>query len=256
MEDLVGLEGWRAIETAPTIGHMLVFHERHGEDLVSEAFRFDNGKFGLATFNGSIMNCEPTHWRPLPASPTAAPSKATGEEDCPLCDGQDLNCPVCAAAEARRSDRKNAPLSQQMRTDGEQSPRPVATDQNAAANTSGATLTAAAPAPGRGGDGPLPDEVIEKAWRAMGPVTMTGTGDMEGAIKAAVRALARHQPTRLEGGVTQEQVEAALDSWFIARVIDPEKGDPYEEARGHMREALEAAASTAPSDAGGKEGRS
>ncbi len=61
-----GSHGWRDIESAPKDGRMLTFSDEWG---VAEALRFDDGTFGLATFNGTTKTFFPTMWQPLPGAP-------------------------------------------------------------------------------------------------------------------------------------------------------------------------------------------
>lgn len=61
-------EAWRPIETAPRGNHVLINCRRWG---VTEAILGDGGWQG-ATFNGSLIKCDPTHWQPLPTPPEAA----------------------------------------------------------------------------------------------------------------------------------------------------------------------------------------
>lgn len=78
-----GAEGdadWQPIETAPKGGSMLVTAEHNGETIVAEALRFSSGTFGLASFNGTMPRCKPTHWRPLPAPPAPLLDRITAAE--------------------------------------------------------------------------------------------------------------------------------------------------------------------------------
>lgn len=56
--------GWRTMESAPKSGRAILFDPKWG---ACEGNRFVDGKWGLATFNGQIMEAHPTHWQPLPA---------------------------------------------------------------------------------------------------------------------------------------------------------------------------------------------
>lgn len=57
---------WRDVKTAPKIGHAIIYDPRWG---VCEGNRYDDGHWGLATFNGQITEAHPTHWMPLPDVP-------------------------------------------------------------------------------------------------------------------------------------------------------------------------------------------
>lgn len=60
-------EGWQPIETAPQRKKVIIHDPKWG---VTEGLLFEDGKWGLATFNGQVMKANPTHWMPLPAAPT------------------------------------------------------------------------------------------------------------------------------------------------------------------------------------------
>lgn len=47
-------------------GHFLINDAREG---VTEGFRYDHGKWGLATFNGQVTEAHPTHWAEMPEGP-------------------------------------------------------------------------------------------------------------------------------------------------------------------------------------------
>jgi hypothetical protein len=57
---------WRDdMENAPR--RCIIFDKRWG---VTEALRFDGGRWGMATFNGQIIQANPEKWQPLPTPPT------------------------------------------------------------------------------------------------------------------------------------------------------------------------------------------
>ena len=56
---------WRTMESAP-LGSAIVYEPTWG---VSEAHLYDSGRWIIASTNGRIMTCFPTHWMPLPAPP-------------------------------------------------------------------------------------------------------------------------------------------------------------------------------------------
>jgi len=58
---------WRPIdENTPKTGHMIGYSWKWG---VAEIMRYDDGHFGLATFNGNVMVARPIKWMPLPSIP-------------------------------------------------------------------------------------------------------------------------------------------------------------------------------------------
>lgn len=65
------LQGWRAIETAPKDGVTpLLVHDMSEGDTYMAIRPIDCPDDAAATMFGHIA-CYPTHWRPLPAPPTA-----------------------------------------------------------------------------------------------------------------------------------------------------------------------------------------
>jgi hypothetical protein len=64
---------WRS-EPAPTKSgtHIIVNDERFG---VGEAMLFDNGAWGLASFNGQIIEAKFSQWMPMPALPPQEQAK-------------------------------------------------------------------------------------------------------------------------------------------------------------------------------------
>lgn len=68
---------WQPASTLPTAKgtHVLVNDSRFG---VGEAMLFDNGKWGLASFNGQIIEAAPIEWMPLPVTATAPSDQTAG----------------------------------------------------------------------------------------------------------------------------------------------------------------------------------
>jgi len=63
------VDEWWPIAEIPPSPHnpkVLIYDPRWG---VAEGLRMDSGKWGLATFNGQIIEAHPTHYRPLPPPP-------------------------------------------------------------------------------------------------------------------------------------------------------------------------------------------
>jgi hypothetical protein len=56
---------WQPIETAKG-REVLVFDPRWG---VAEGLRNDSGRWSIASFNGTVLYGEPTHWMPKPPEP-------------------------------------------------------------------------------------------------------------------------------------------------------------------------------------------
>jgi Lar family restriction alleviation protein len=60
-------QGWQPIETFNRAeGKALIFDPKWG---VAEGLRDHTGRWGLATFNGQVIEAHPTKWRPLPEPP-------------------------------------------------------------------------------------------------------------------------------------------------------------------------------------------
>lgn len=68
--------GWLPIDTMPKCGRVLIVDAECG---VAEAFRFDDGHWGLATFNGSIKHAKPLMWQPMPTRPTPGAKESADE---------------------------------------------------------------------------------------------------------------------------------------------------------------------------------
>ena len=59
---------WQPIKTAPNNQRdILVFCSDTKEQFV--AFKFEEGLYQFASYDGVSIACEPTHWMPLPESP-------------------------------------------------------------------------------------------------------------------------------------------------------------------------------------------
>lgn len=67
---------WQPASTLPTKKgmHVLVNDRRFG---VGEAMLFDNGDWGLASFNGQIIKAEPLEWCAIPARPATVSGDKT-----------------------------------------------------------------------------------------------------------------------------------------------------------------------------------